>query len=59
MGYAMRAFEQLEAAVSSRGLCGIALHVFGHNEAARALYAKLGYRATNISMFKRVLEPGA
>jgi len=58
MGYAMQAFQMLEAEVRSLGLCGIALHVFGHNEAAQALYAKLGYQATNIVMFKEVPNAG-
>ncbi|HEY2559884.1 MAG TPA: GNAT family N-acetyltransferase [Caldimonas sp.] len=58
MGYATQVFRKLEAEVRSRGLCGIALHVFGHNEAARALYAKLGYQATNIVMFKEVPNAG-
>ena len=58
MGYATQAFQTLEAEVRSLGLCGVALHVFGHNEAAQALYAKLGYRATNISMFKKVPNSG-
>ena len=58
MGYGMRAFKALEAEAGSRGLQGIALHVFGHNKAAQALYAKLGYRATNISMFRPVSNAG-
>ena len=36
------------------GLQGIALHVFGHNTGAQALYGKLGYVPTNINMFKAV-----
>ena len=51
-GHATRAFEALEDKVRSLGLAGIALHVFGHNHGAHALYDKLGYRATNIHMFK-------
>lgn len=51
-GHAMRAFEALEAKVRDMGLAGIALHVFGHNRDAQALYAKLGYTTTNINMFK-------
>lgn len=31
-----------------------ALHVFGHNVGAQALYAKLGFRPTNINLFKTV-----
>lgn len=57
-GFATQAFQALEAEVGSRGLCGIALHVFGHNQAGRALYAKLGYQATDITMFKKVPNPG-
>lgn len=41
-GHAKRALLALEAEVRNLGLSGIALHVFGHNTAAQALYAKLG-----------------
>ena len=44
-GHAARAFLALEEQVRRLGLTGIALHVFGHNDAARALYAKLGIPA--------------
>ena len=53
-GHALRAFQALDEEVRSLGLAGIALHVFGHNTAARALYDKLGFEATNISLYKRV-----
>jgi len=53
-GHAARAFLALEEEVRRRGLSGIALHVFGHNNAARALYDKLGFRPTNISLFKPI-----
>jgi ribosomal protein S18 acetylase RimI-like enzyme len=53
-GHATRAFHALEELAASLGLAGIGLHVFGHNTRAHALYARLGYRATNISMFKAV-----
>lgn len=53
-GHASRAFAALEAEVRRLGLAGIALHVFGHNAAAQALYAKLGYKATNINLYKAV-----
>lgn len=55
-GHAARAFVALEEMVRGLGLSGIALHVFGHNAAGRALYRKLGFHPTNISMFKPV-EP--
>lgn len=53
-GHAMRALVALEAKVRELGLAGIALHVFGHNRSARALYEKLGYEATNINLYKPV-----
>ncbi len=40
------------------GLSGIALHVFGHNAAGRALYDQLGFRPTNISLFKPIAAEG-
>ncbi|HEY3635952.1 MAG TPA: GNAT family N-acetyltransferase [Caldimonas sp.] len=52
-GHAIGAFRALEEEVRSPGLSGIALHVFGHHSGARALYAKLGFQPTNISLFKR------
>lgn len=56
-GHAASAFAALEDKVRELGLAGIALHVFGHNKGAAALYAKLGYQATNINMFKPVDPP--
>jgi ribosomal protein S18 acetylase RimI-like enzyme len=57
-GYATQALQALEVEARSCGLSGVALHVFGHNEAAQALYAKLGYQPTNINMFKKVPNAG-
>jgi ribosomal protein S18 acetylase RimI-like enzyme len=51
-GHACRAFLALEDEARRLGLSGIALHVFAHNPGARALYEKLGFRPTNISLFK-------
>jgi ribosomal protein S18 acetylase RimI-like enzyme len=53
-GHARRAFQALDDEVRRLGLAGIALHVFGHNTAARALYDKLGFAATSISLYKQV-----
>ena len=53
-GHAERAFAALELEVKRLGLQGLALHVFGHNTGAHALYVKLGFVATNINMFKPV-----
>jgi ribosomal protein S18 acetylase RimI-like enzyme len=58
-GYATRALSALEDKVRALGLSGIALHVFGHNAVAHALYVKLGYQPTNISMFKAIEKPSA
>jgi ribosomal protein S18 acetylase RimI-like enzyme len=57
-GHARRALLALEDSARSLGLLGLALHVFGHNTLAQGLYAKLGYRPTNISMFKAIDKPG-
>jgi GNAT superfamily N-acetyltransferase len=53
-GHATRAFEALEPEVRTLGLAGIELHVFAHNPSAHALYVKLGYRETNVFMFKEL-----
>lgn len=58
-GHAERAFDALGREASRLGLKGIALHVFGHNRGARSLYEKLGFEATDITMFKPVGEMGA
>jgi ribosomal protein S18 acetylase RimI-like enzyme len=53
-GYARRAFELLEGRARELGATSIGLHVFGHNGAARQLYEKLGFVATNILMVKKL-----
>ncbi len=53
-GHATRALAAVEDEARRLGLSGIGLHVFGHNAEAQALYEKLGYRPTNISMFKEL-----
>jgi ribosomal protein S18 acetylase RimI-like enzyme len=58
-GHAFRAFQALEREAAKLGLTGIALHVFGHNHEAQALYCKLGYVPTNINMYKPVAEANA
>jgi GNAT superfamily N-acetyltransferase len=58
-GHALRAFQAMELEAARLGLTGIALHVFGHNHGAHALYIKLGYVATNINMFKPLGTAGA
>jgi ribosomal protein S18 acetylase RimI-like enzyme len=51
-GYATGALLALEHKAHELGFSGIVLHVFGQNAGAQALYAKLGFVATNITMFK-------
>ena len=54
-GYAMAALAQLEAMLrESRKLKRLQLHVFGHNHAARKLYAKQGFAETNVMMAKDI-----
>ena len=53
-GHARAAFIALEAEARRLGLHGVALQVFGHNAAGRALYAGLGYEPTNLSLYKAV-----
>lgn len=51
-GYAQAAFEAVEKLARAQGLSAIDLHVFGHNQAAIALYQKIGFQATNLLMRK-------
>ena len=51
-GHAARAFLALQDDAKQRGLAGIALHVFGQNTGARAMYDKLGFAPTNLNLFK-------
>jgi ribosomal protein S18 acetylase RimI-like enzyme len=54
-GHATRAFAAIEEKALELGLTGVALHVFGHNPQAYALYVKLGYITTNTNMFKALV----
>ena len=51
-GYGGGAMLALEDEARAIGVEKLALHVFGHNHAAQALYTKLGYEITNINMAK-------
>ena len=53
-GYGEQAMRAAEEQAKALGFDTIALHVFGHNHAARALYEKLGYEITNINMAKKL-----
>jgi RimJ/RimL family protein N-acetyltransferase len=53
-GYAQQAFTLLEEKVRALHIQKISLNVFGHNQAAIALYTKLGYITTDLAMAKRL-----
>lgn len=55
-GYGTQALEALEKKVKELGLNKIMLHVFGHNEAARMLYKKMGYIETDVTMVKKISD---
>ncbi len=51
-GYGTQALRALEEKVKELGADKISLHVFSHNQAARALYEKVGYETTGFLMSK-------
>jgi ribosomal protein S18 acetylase RimI-like enzyme len=53
-GYGEATMLAVEEKVREQGLNSIALHVFGHNHAAKTLYEKIGYEITDINMMKKV-----
>lgn len=53
-GFGKQALLALEAKVKELGIAKIALHVFAHNRAARALYEKTGIEITGIYMTKEL-----
>lgn len=56
-GIATQAMLQLEKLALQLGVKTLALHVFGHNAAARALYEELGYSVTDVNMAKSLSTP--
>lgn len=56
-GYAAQVLSGLEAEARRLGVAHLALHVFGQNTGAIALYQKSGYVATNLVM-RKTLAPG-
>ena len=54
-GYGSGSLRALEEQVKKSGVSKIVLHVFGHNEPARALYRKLGYVERNVTMAKELV----
>jgi len=55
-GFGRLAMLALEEKVKEVGLDTIALHVFGHNQAALELYEKVGYEITDINMAKTLKD---
>jgi len=53
-GYGRATMKLAEEEARSNGLHALALNVFGHNTAARALYSSLGYRETSVQMRKQI-----
>ncbi len=58
-GHGAAAMRALEHQARRLGLHGLALHVFGHNSGARALYAALGYAPTHLNLYKPLPAPEA
>ena len=53
-GYASRTLELVEDRARELGARSVELHVFGHNHGARALYEKVGFDETSITMAKPI-----
>jgi ribosomal protein S18 acetylase RimI-like enzyme len=53
-GYGSGAFQAMEEKLGEIGVTAVDLSVFGHNEAARAMYDKLGYKTTGLTMRKTI-----
>ena len=53
-GYGGEALSAMEKLIQQEGLETVYLHVFGHNEAARAMYRKMGYVERNVTMMKKL-----
>jgi RimJ/RimL family protein N-acetyltransferase len=53
-GYASRTLELVEQEAGALGARSVELHVFGHNHGAQALYEKMGYKVTSITMAKHL-----
>jgi ribosomal protein S18 acetylase RimI-like enzyme len=58
-GYGKQAMLAIEEKVKALSLDTISLHVFGHNQVARALYEKIGYEVTNVLMSKKLSHDAA
>ncbi len=54
LGYGTQALETLEKEALKLGIEEMGLHVFAHNKVARALYEKMGFLETDITMVKHL-----
>lgn len=57
-GFGGQALRAIESKARDLGVKSIALHVFAHNHAARALYEQLGYAVTDLWMVKSLSSNG-
>ncbi len=57
-GYARAALQAVQEIAQSKGLSGLALHVFAHNEGANALYRSLGYQVSSLNLIKPLPQSG-
>ncbi len=55
-GFGTEALKAVEENVSKKNIKSINLHVFNHNRAAKYLYEKAGFKASGISMMKKVVK---
>ena len=53
-GLGKHALELCEQEMKQRQATSLALHVFGHNTTARALYERAGFEVTNVNMRKMI-----
>jgi RimJ/RimL family protein N-acetyltransferase len=53
-GYASHTLEFVEDRARELGARSVELHVFGHNRRAQALYEKVGFNVTSITMTKPI-----
>ncbi len=56
MGHGRQTMSVMEKMLADEGIGEIELHVFGHNAPARALYQKIGYIETDVTMKKRLFD---
>lgn len=53
-GYAKLALKEIEDFAATHNIVNIGLHVFSHNDAAKQLYAEMGYETVSINMVKKI-----